>query len=428
MALHLLSNLGQGVLKMAPDGGKKWDYLIINAHLATMVDNGEPYGAIRHGALAIADQRIAWLGPLNELPGAPENCANKVYAASGLWLTPGLIDCHTHLVFAGNRASEFEQRLNGVSYEEIARKGGGILSTVNATRSANEGDLVEKAAERMRHLRSQGVTRVEVKSGYGLTLESELRMLRAIRRLQERQPIDVSSTFLGAHAVPPEFKDDSDAYVDLVCNEMLPVIKEQGLADAVDAYCESIAFSTDQVRRVFETASKLGFDLKLHADQLTDCGGASLAAEFKALSADHLEYTGEAGVKAMAKAGTIAVMLPGAFHNLQDPQKPPIQSLREHAVPMAVATDCNPGSSPLSSIITAMNLACIHFKMTPEESLAGVTINAAKALGVDQQVGSLEVGKMADLALWDISEPAELAYWVGGRRCRRLYKDGQAVY
>lgn len=413
---------------LALDGEKKWDYLIINAHLATMTHNGAPYGAVRHGALAIADQRIAWLGPLNELPGAPESCANKVYAASGLWLTPGLIDCHTHLVFAGNRASEFEQRLNGVSYEEIARQGGGILSTVNATRAANENDLVESASRRLRHLRSQGVTTVEIKSGYGLSMEAELRMLRAIRRLRERQPIDIRATFLGAHAIPPEFTDDADAYVDLICNEMLPNIKASGLADAVDAYCESIAFSPAQIRRVFSAAQELGLPLKLHADQLHDCGGAALAAEFNALSADHLEYTNQAGIKAMSAAGTVAVLLPGAFHTLQDPQKPPIQGLRDHGVPMALATDCNPGSSPLSSIITAMNYACIHFRLTPEESLAGVTLNAARALGIDQQVGSLEVGKMADLALWEISEPAELAYWVGGRRCRRLYKDGQAVY
>ena len=413
---------------MAPNGEKKWDHLIINAHLATMTQNGAPYGAIRHGALAIADQRIAWLGPLNELPSAPENCAHKVYAASGLWLTPGLIDCHTHLVFAGNRASEFEQRLKGVSYAEIARQGGGIQSTVNATRKANENDLVESAAGRLRHLRSQGVTTVEIKSGYGLSVEVELRMLRAIRRLRERQPIDIRATFLGAHAIPPEFKEDADAYVDLICTEMLPQIKAEGLAEAVDAYCESIAFSPAQIRRVFSAATELGLPVKLHADQLSDGGGAALAAEFHALSADHLEYTSDAGIKAMAAAGTVAVLLPGAFHTLQDPKKPPIQGFREQQVPMAVATDCNPGSSPLSSIIIAMNYACIHFSLTPEESFFGVTINAAKALGIENQVGSLEVGKMADLALWEIDEPAELAYWVGGRRCRRLYKAGQSVF
>jgi imidazolonepropionase len=413
---------------LAPDGEKKWDCLIINAHLATMTDNGGPYGAIRHGALAIADQRIAWLGPVNELPDAPESCAKEVYAASGLWLTPGLIDCHTHLVFAGNRAIEFEQRLNGVSYEEIAARGGGILSTVEATRSAMESNLVEAATGRLRHLLSQGVTRVEIKSGYGLNVAAEFCMLRAIRRLRERQAIDISATFLGAHAIPPEFKEDADAYIDLICAEMLPRVQAEGLADAVDAYCESIAFTAAQVHRVFSTAAELGLPVKLHADQLSDCGGAALAAEFYALSADHLEYTSEAGVKAMAAAGTVAVLLPGAFHTLQDPRKPPIQRFRDHGVPMAIATDCNPGSSPLSSILSAMNYACIHFRLTPEESLCGATINAARALGIDGQIGSLELGKMADLALWEIDEPAELAYWVGGRRCRRLYKDGQVVY
>ena len=410
------------------DGRRKWDYLIINAHLATMTDNGAPYGAVRQGALAIADQRIAWLGPLGELPGAPEDCANKVYSAGGHWLTPGLIDCHTHLVFAGNRALEFEQRLNGASYQEIARSGGGILSTVNATRASTESDLVESAARRLRHLCSQGVTTVEIKSGYGLNVEVELRMLQAIRRLKERQVIDIHATFLGAHSIPVEFKDHPDAYVDLICSEMLPRIKDQGLAVAVDAFCETIAFTPARVRRIFSAATALDLPVKLHADQLSDSGGAALAAEFGALSADHLEYISDAGIKAMAAAGTVAVLLPGAFHSLLDPKKPPIQGFRDQGVPMAIATDCNPGSSPLSSIITAMNFACIHFRMTPEEALGGVTINAARALGINDQLGSLEVGKKADLALWEIEEPAELAYWVGGRRCRRLYKNGQAVY
>jgi imidazolonepropionase len=413
---------------MAPGPGKKWDHLIINANLATMTSNGEPYGAIQQGAVAITDRNIAWLGSMQDLPGAPEECAAKVLSAGGHWITPGLIDCHTHLIFAGNRAGEFEQRLNGVSYEEIARQGGGIVSTVNATRGAQESTLVELAAERMRHLCAEGVTMVEIKSGYGLETEAELRILRAARRLSERQPIEVRPTFLGAHATPPEYQGRDDAYIDLVCTEMLPAVVEQGLACAVDAYCEGIAFSVQQTQRVFNAAADLGLPVKLHADQFSDMGGASLAAEFAALSADHLEYTAEEGLKAMAAAGTVAVLLPGAFHTLRETQMPPVARMRDLGVAMAVATDCNPGSSPLSSLLTAMNLSCLMFGLTPEEALRGGTIVAAQALGVDEHYGSLEVGKRADMALWDIAEPAELCYWIGGRRCRSLFKFGQQVF
>jgi imidazolonepropionase len=292
---------------MEARAGRKWEHLIINANLATMAEDGEAYGAILDGALAIHDQAIAWLGPMADLPDAPSECAKEVYSATGQWITPGLIDCHTHLIFAGNRAREFEQRLQGVSYAEIARRGGGIASTVKATRETDESELVELAAARMRHLRSEGVTTVEIKSGYGLNVDTELRMLRAARRLDERQPIDIQATFLGAHAVPAEYKDDVDGYVDLIVNEMLPTVAEQGLAEAVDGYCETIAFSREQIGRVFQQACNLGLPVKLHADQLSDTGGAALAASFAALSADHLEYTSEAGIEAMAKSCQHAV-------------------------------------------------------------------------------------------------------------------------
>ena len=405
---------------------RKWDHLIINANLATMRD--DHYGIVEQGALAIADTRIAWVGCMKDLPGAPDDCAAEVHSATGQWLTPGLIDCHTHLVFAGDRSGEFEQRLEGASYEEIARAGGGILSTVRATRAADESELVQLAASRLRHLISEGVTTLEVKSGYGLSTESELRMLRAARRLDDRSPATIVTTLLAAHAVPPEFQNRADAYIDLVCNEMLPQAHDEGLVDAVDAYCEKLAFSPAQVRRVLEAAAGLGLPVKLHADQLSDLGGAELAASLGALSADHLEYTSDAGVAALARAGTVAVLLPGAYYALREERLPPIAALREHGVPMAVATDCNPGTSPLSSLITAMNHACISFRMTPAEALRGVTVNAARALGLGDQVGRLEVGLQADLALWEISHPAALAYWVGGRRCRRLYKRGTLVY
>ncbi len=407
---------------------KKWNHLILNANLATMSDNGEPYGAIEHGALAISGQDIAWLGPVTDLPGAPQECAFEVHSAGGRWLTPGLIDCHTHLIFAGDRALEFEQRLAGMSYQQIAAAGGGILSTVRATRAAGEDELVEDATQRLRHWLSEGVTTVEIKSGYGLDVESELRLLNAARRVHERQSIDVRTTFLGAHAVPEEFRDDPDGYVELICTEMLPEINRRELADAVDAYCEPIAFSPDQVRRVFTAATELGLPVKLHADQLSEGGGAALAAEFSALSADHLEYTDAEGVAALAAAGVVAVLLPGAFHTLRETRKPPLEALREARVPLAVATDCNPGTSPLSSLLTALNLACIYFGLSPEEALQGATVNAARALGIAERAGSLEVGKRADLALWEIGHPRELCHWVGGRRCWRLYKSGQLVF
>ncbi len=390
----------------------RWDRLWVNVRLATMVEGGTPYGAIDRGALAVADGQIAFAGSASDL--LPDVSADQVIDAEGRWMTPGLIDCHTHIVFGGDRVDEFEARLNGATYEEIARAGGGILSTVRATRAASENDLVESAAPRMRQLIVDGVTTIEIKSGYGLDTENELKMLRAARRLGHELPIDVRTTFLGAHALPPEFADDRSGYLDLVCNEMLPRAAEDGLVDAVDAFCETIGFTADETARLFETATRLGLRVKLHADQLTDGGGAALAARYQALSADHVEWTSPDGVVAMARAGTVAVLLPGAFHTLRETRLPPVEQFRAAGVPMAIATDCNPGTSPVRSMLLMLNLACTLFRLTPEEALAGVTRNAARALGLTDR-GTLELGKRADLVLWDIRSPADLCYWLGGR-------------
>lgn len=405
-----------------------WDQLWIHAHLATMDPTGEsgdePYGAIRHGALAIRGDRIAWVGPMDALPGEPQDLASTVHDAGGRWLTPGLIDCHTHLVFGGDRAQEFEMRLGGASYEAIARAGGGIRSSVKATRDASEDELVDTARRRLGWLLREGVTTVEVKSGYGLDLDTELRMLRAARRLAAETPVRVRTTFLGAHAVPEEFHGRPEAYLDVVCESMLPAVAEAGLADAVDAFCEGIAFSPEQTARVFERARDLGLPVKLHADQLSDLGGAALAARFGALSADHLEYTSDAGAAALAEAGTVAVLLPGAFYVLRESQRPPVDAFRRHGVPMAIATDCNPGSSPVGSLLLMLNMACTSFHLTPEEALAGVTVHAARALGLGDEVGRLAPGLRADIVEWDISRPAELCYWLGAELRRRVVFGG----
>ncbi len=393
-----------------------------------MTDTGQPFGAIRGGGLAINDGAIAWLGPLSDLPDAPEHLADEVFQAAGGWLTPGLIDCHTHLVFGGDRVNEFELRNAGADYRSIAEAGGGIHNTVTATRATSQDQLISNAMGRLRHLLAEGVTTVEVKSGYGLSVDDELTLMTAIRRLGERHPIEVKATLMAAHAVPAEFEGRSDDYVDLICQEIIPETARRGLADAVDAFCEPIAFSPEQVRRVFTAAADANLPVKLHADQLSDSGGAALAAEFGALSADHLEFASEAGITALAEAGVVAGLLPGAFYFLGETRRPPVASLREHGVAMAVATDCNPGSSPMSSIIMAMNLAATQFGLSAEECLRGTTLNAARALSMDRQVGTLEVGKQADLALWSIDDPAELPYWIGGRRCRRVYKAGQVVF
>lgn len=400
---------------------QSFDLLITGARVATMA--GGRYGIVEDAAVGISAGRIAWLGPAADLP--PHQAAQSTSLA-GRWLTPALIDCHTHLVFAGNRADEFEQRLKGASYEDIARAGGGIMSTVNATRAADHAELLAQSVKRLRQLRAEGCATVEVKSGYGLDVETEIRMLEVARSLAAETGIDIVTTFLGAHTVPAEFRGNEDAYVDLVCDEMLPAVHERGLADAVDAYCEPIAFSADQVARVFETARSLGLPVKLHADQLSDSGGAALAASFQAVSADHLEYAAATGIDAMAAAGTAAVMLPGAFLTLGETQLPPIDALRAGEVPIAVATDCNPGTSPVCSIRTTMTLAARLFGLTPEECLAGTTIHAARALGLDDR-GSIEVGKRADLAAWDIGHPQELSYWIGTNELTELYVNGRRL-
>jgi imidazolonepropionase len=398
-----------------------WDLLLTDVNLATMTDGGAAYGAMQDAALAVHAGRIAWLGAAAELPAAN---IRRTRSLGGRWITPALIDCHTHLVFAGNRAEEFEQRLAGASYEEIAQAGGGIMSTVNATRAADSEDLMRQCLKRLRSLRDEGVATVEIKSGYGLDTVNEIRMLEVIRALAGSSGLSVTSTFLGAHAIPAEFRNKTDAYVDLVCNEMLPIVAEEKLADAVDAYCEKIAFSNAQVARVFAAATDLGLPVKLHADQLSDMGGAELAAGFNALSADHLEFTGESGVRALADAQTVAVLLPGAFLTLGETQVPPIEQLRAHDVRIAIATDCNPGTSPICSLRTAMTLATDLFRLTPEECLAGVTRNAAHALGLSDDRGTLEIGKRADLAVWDIHHPRELSYWMGLNELSELLVGG----
>jgi imidazolonepropionase len=390
------------------------DAVFLNAKLATM--NGPSYGAIVDAALAVTGNRISWAGPRSEW----RDGAREEHDARGAWITPGLIDCHTHLVYAGNRAQEFEQRLKGATYEEIARAGGGILSTVKATRAASEEELLHLAQRRLSRWEAEGATVIEVKSGYGLDRETELKILRAARRLSG---LTVKTTFLGAHALPEEYKGRSDDYIDFVCNEVLPEAKKQGLVDAVDAFCERIAFTPEQTQRVFDKAKALGLPVKLHADQLSDLGGAALAAGHGALSADHLEFSNEEGISRMRATGTVAVLLPGAFYFLKEKQLPPIGALRRHGVPIALATDHNPGSSPLGSPLLVLNMACTLFGLTPEEALAGMTRHAARALGLAASHGTLEVGKQADLALWEIGAPAELAYAFGANPCMKVFRS-----
>ena len=380
----------------------------LNANLATMVSG---YGIQADGVIAVSDGKIDWVGPRREWRGS----AREEHDARGAWITPGLVDCHTHLVYAGNRAHEFELRLKGASYEEIARAGGGIVSTVKATRAASEDELLAVSRKRLRSWLDEGNTVVEIKSGYGLDRDTELRMLRVARRLGEE--VTVKTTFLGAHALPPEYAGRGDDYIDFVCDEVLPAAAKEGLADAVDAFCERIAFDVPQTKRVFQKARALGLPVKLHADQLSDSGGAALAASFRALSADHVEYSSEAGVEAMKREGTVAVLLPGAFYFLRETRLPPIDALRRKGVPIALATDHNPGTSPVSSPLAILNMACTLFRLTPEEALAGMTRHAARALGLQASHGTLEPGKNADLALWDIGAPAELAYVLGANPC-----------
>ncbi len=382
------------------------DHLWTNARLATMVGS-EAYGLVDKGAVAAKGGKIVWVGPAADAPDAAETTD-----CEGRLITPGLVDCHTHLVYAGNRIGEWEMRLNGASYEEVARAGGGIVSTVKGVRAASEDQLVTESLPRLDGLIGEGVTTVEVKSGYGLSAEDEAKMLRAARRLPGERRITVKASFLGAHAMPPG-EDDKDAYIDDVCQSQLPSVAQEGLADAVDGFCEGIAFSAEQMERVFKKAAEFDLPVKLHAEQLSNLGGAAMAARHGALSADHLEYLDEDGVRAMAEAGTVAVLLPGAFYFIKETQAPPVELLRKHNVPMAVATDCNPGSSPLNSLLLTMNMTCTLFELTPEEALAGATREGARALGLHDEVGTLEVGKWCDLAIWNVGEPAALAYAMG---------------
>jgi len=393
------------------------------ARLATMAENGRPYGLIEDAALVVRGERIEYAGPRAGLPPSVIATAHAAVDVEGRLVTPGLVDCHTHLVYAGNRAREFEMRLGGAGYAEIARAGGGILSTVRETRAASRETLTSASERRLRELRRSGVTTLEVKSGYGLDLETELGMLRIARELGERAAVGVRTTYLGLHAVPPEFAT-ADDYVSFVIERVLPEIAASGLADAVDAFCENIAFDRIQTARYFRAAQELGLPVKLHADQLSDGGGAALAAEFDALSADHLEYASEDGLQRLAQSGSVAVVLPGAYYFLREGKAPPLESLRRLGIPIAVASDCNPGTSPLGSLLLALNLACVLFRMTPEEALIGATRHAARALGLLSEIGTLEPGKFADFAVWDVEEPAQLIYAAGTNPLATLVRRG----
>lgn len=402
----------------------RWDGLLLGASLATL-DGDRGYGEIEDGALGWKDGLLTFVGLRSALPDAPEALAHDVTRLDGGWITPGLVDCHTHVVFAGDRAHEFELRLQGASYVDIARAGGGILSTVRAVREASEDELFMQSLPRAQALLRDGATTLEIKSGYGLDFDNERKMLRVARRLGDTLGIGVRTTFLGAHALPPEFAGNADGYIDAVI-DWLPALHAEGLVDAVDAFCEGIGFTPAQTRRVFEAAHALDIPVKLHADQLSDLGGATLVAEFGGLSADHVEYTSETGVRAMAENGTVAVLLPGAFHCLRETKLPPIDAFRAHGVAMAVATDCNPGTAPLLSLRQAMSLACTHFRLTPEEALRGATVHAARALGLHDR-GALRPGLRADLVHWRIRRPAELCYWLGGELAGNVFIAGQPV-
>jgi len=401
-----------------------FDLLLVDAQLATMRNDSVPYGVVRDGAVGVRGGVIAWVGRARDVPR--DAAARETRTCGGRWLTPGLVDCHTHLVYAGNRAGEFERRLHGETYADIAREGGGILATVKATRAASADELASQSRPRLAALAAEGVTTVEIKSGYGQDTATELKQLAVARALGSELGVDVRATLLAAHVLPPEFAGRADDYVDYACREIIPAAARAGAADAVDAFCETIGFTPAQTQRVFAAARAHRLPVKLHADQLSDTGGAELAATAGALSADHLEYTNAAGVAAMADAATVAVLLPGAFFALRETQLPPVSAFRSHGVPMAVATDCNPGTSPAESLLLMLNMACTLFRLTPEEALAGVTANGARALGLTDR-GTLDVGQRADIAMWDIAEPAELAYRMGGNPCAGVIRAGKVA-
>ena len=406
-------------------GTHSFDTLWTNARLATMAEGRTGLGIIEDGCIAAKDGRIAFIGAISELP--PGTDAAKRIDCGGRWITPGLVDCHTHLVYGGHRANEFAMRLEGATYEEISRAGGGIASSMTSTRAASEAQLVASGLKRLDHLIAEGVTTIEIKSGYGLDKETEIRCLKAARQLGRERDVGVVTTFLGAHAMPPEAKNDRDAYIDGVIRDTLPAVAELKLADAVDAFCEGIAFSPEQTARLFDAAKTYGLPVKLHADQLSNLHGAKLAADYGALSADHLEHTDEDGVIALTKAGTVAVVLPGAYYTLRETQAPPIALFRKHGTHLALATDSNPGTSPLTSLLLTMNMGATLFRMTVDECLLGVTREGARALGKLNEIGTLEAGKFCDLAIWDIETPAELVYRVGFNPLHARVRHGRTT-
>jgi imidazolonepropionase len=403
---------------------KQYDAIWINGSIATCEAG---YGLIESAAVAVKDGKIAWVGPLSALSMAPENMANEVNDLDSRCLTPGFIDCHTHLIYAGHRAHEFELRLQGATYEEIARQGGGIQSTVHATRLATEDELFIQSAARLRALCRSGVTTIEMKSGYGLDWVTELKILRTMKRMEAVFPITIHKTFLAAHAIPIEYQRDPDSYIDHICHDMIPLVAREKLADAVDVFCEKIAFNLTQTERVFKAAKQYGLSIKCHAEQLSDSGSPILAAKYQALSVDHLEYASCESIEAISKSGTVAVLLPGAFYFLRETKLPPMEQLRQYQIPIAIASDMNPGTSPILSLLLIMNMACTLFRLTPAEALSGVTCHAAKALGVDKQYGTITVGKFADFAVWDVSHPAELVYYMDDHRLYQLIKHGKVV-
>ncbi len=414
-----------GEQQLQKSSGKEWDQIWIGANIATMVAGADAYGNLKNAALAVKGERIAWIGPAAEGALKAAALGVPVEDAHGLWMTPGLIDCHTHLVYGGNRVEEFEKRLCGVSYEDIARAGGGIQSTVQATRAATHDELYASAAMRAKRLMSEGVTTIEVKSGYGLELDSERRLLEVARDLGEELPVSIKKTFLGLHALPREYAADRQDFVHKVSGPWLESLAAAGLVDAVDAFCENIAFSTQETAQLLRAAKLLGLPAHVHAGQLSDMGAAELAADWGALSADHLEYLSAAGARSLAAAGTVAVLLPTAYFTLRQTTPPPVDLLREAGVALAVATDCNPGSSPCTSILLALNMACTLFGLTPQEALSGVTRHAARALGALADIGTLEVGKRADVAFWRIDRPAELCYGLGANPCVNVLQAGE---